>query len=508
MGEKIIIIGAGIAGLFTSLALARDNKPEADAQNRDITVLDRDPPPPPGSADDAFEVWERKGVGHLRHSHAFLARLYQIIAKNYPDLLAELLDAGCRELAFADTLPPSLTDTYQAEASDGDMTILTSRRTTLEHVIRRYAARQPGVRFITGTRVHKLHKEQAGGETIKITGVQLDIDGKREDMPADIIIDAGGKNSLMIPQLIDEGLPISEEEESAGILYYTRHYRLNDGVGEPERGAVPGAGDLGYIKYGLFPADNRCFSITLAVPEVEHEFRRKIVQPEIFDKICANLPGIARWTSAETSTAYSRVFGMGQLISRWRHIVQDATPLTLNFFPLGDTLIRTNPLYGRGCSFAAVQAEILRDVLNSAQNPGQKAIAYDAQVTEQIKPFYRDMVTQDQNAIRRARNQLTPDHKPGLKSRVIKSFIEDGITVALRADINLMRAAMRGFHMLDHPSAWLKKTSNMAKVLIYWARGKTRNARYYPPTLGPGRAKMMQTLGLSPQADIERLKST
>ena len=108
-------------------------------------------------------------------------------------------------------------------------------------------------------------------------------------------------------------------------------------------------------------------------------------------------------------------------------------------------------------------------------------------------------------AMRRAEQALTPDYKPGFKSKMLKSFLEDAVTPAIRFDTDLLREAMRGFHMLEHPDAWLKRPRNLMRVLGYWARGKKRNAAGYPPKLGPEREAMLRALGLSWQADIALL---
>ncbi|MDZ4382402.1 MAG: FAD-dependent oxidoreductase [Parvibaculum sp.] len=497
--ERILVVGGGMAGLWTALELAR--------KGRELTVLERDPPPPEASADEAFESWERKGVGHLRHSHAFLARLHILIRDHYPDLMRELLDAGCREIGFSDNLPVALKDSYKPVPGDKDMTILTSRRTTLEYVLRRYAGRQQSIRFETGALVRDVLTEKTAGGTLRVIGVKAERNGETKDWLADIVIDAAGKNSQIIDWLNERGASIAEETERAGILYFTRHYRLRDGVDEPARTKVPGAGDLGFIKYGVFPADNGCFSITLAVPEIEMELRRAIVRPETFDAICARLPGIAQWTANETSAPVSRVYGMGELISRWRHMTKDGSPRVLNFFPIGDSVIRTNPLYGRGCSFAGVAAEGLAEILDRTADMRERARLYHARLAKELRQHYDDMVKQDLAAAKRARHALEPDYRPGVKARLFKSFAEDAIMPAIRGDVELMRAFMRAFHMVDPPNTWLRDPRNVSKVLTTWARGRKRNADLYPPKLGPDRREMLTSLGLSPTADSERLKS-
>lgn len=495
MHERVLIIGAGIGGLCTALALA--------PTGRDIVILERDPAPPRGDADDAFSDWTRRGVGHLRHSHAFLARLRTIIRNEHPELHADLLAAGCRELGFDRMLTDLHRLDYRPQPGDRDFVVLTSRRTTLELVIRRYVERYSNVRIDSETFVRKL-LTQPDPQGLRVVGVSVaDKDGAR-DIIGDVVIDGGGRTSSCIEQLVEEGAAITEQSESAGIVYFTRHFRLKPGAQEPPRTKAGATGDLGFLKFGLFPADNGCFSITLCTPEPELELRKAIVRPEVFDAICARLPGLAPWVDSATAEGVSRVFGMGELQSRWRDIGGGETPAVLGYFAVGDALVRTNPLYGRGCSFAAVSAYILRDVLVSTGDPADRIQEYQARVTAELQPYYLNMRDQDRAAIRRARQQLTPGYRPSLKSKLVKSFLEDGVNIAIRSDADLLREALRGFHMLEHPSAWLKRPDNLAKVLRYWFTSKDQKADAYPPKSGPGRTEMFQFLGLPADADMIR----
>jgi flavin-dependent dehydrogenase len=179
----------------------------------------------------------------------------------------------------------------------------------------------------------------------------------------------------------------------------------------------------------------------------------------------------------------------------------------LGFFPVGDSLVRSNPLYGRGCSFAAVSADLLRQALAASPDPARRAQLYRAGIERELRPFYEVMRKADRSAMRRARRMLAPPARPSLRSRLLKSFVEDGITVAVRSDLGLMRASMRGFHMLEDPRLWLRRPGNLLKVLRYWARGKAANAAAYRPRGEPEREAMLRTLGLSPSADAERLRA-
>lgn len=492
MAERVLVIGAGMAGLWAALSLS--------STGREVTVLERDPPPPEGGPDVAFVDWHRRGVGHLRHSHAFLARLRNLIRDEHPALLAELQAAGCRDLPFADGLTSIHRKTYKPEPVDADLCILTSRRTTLEFVMRRYVDHLPNVTVRAGTFVKGL--TVAAGQPLRVTGVELE-DGAR--LEADIVVDAGGRTSGFIEELRAAGADIPEEGEPSGVLYFTRHYRLLPGQSEPPRGKIPATGDLDFLKFGVFPGDNGCFSITLCLPEVELELRKAIVDPAVFDDICHRLPGLAPWIEPDRAEATSRVFGMGDLQNLWRDLAPGGRASVLGYFAVGDSLARTNPLYGRGCSFAAIGATALRSALDGAADPAERLVRFMAAAGAELRPYYDVMRKADRSAIKRSKQALTPGYKPSFRRRLAQSFMEDAVTVAIRSDPGLMRAALRGFHMLEHPEAWLKRPGNMVRILGYWARGKKANAEAYRPKAGPDRAEMFAGLGLDAQADVERV---
>src|SRR4029453_14562375 len=122
--KRIVVVGAGVSGLGAALALSRDG-PEGTLVEGAATPL----PPDPMSA---FE-WDRRGAPQVRHSHAFLARLYGLLRGSYPDVLADLLDAGATEIRMTENLPPTMSD-RSPRPNDDELVMLACRRTTFEWV--------------------------------------------------------------------------------------------------------------------------------------------------------------------------------------------------------------------------------------------------------------------------------------------------------------------------------------------------------------------------------------
>ncbi|MEQ1888147.1 MAG: hypothetical protein ABL951_03070 [Alphaproteobacteria bacterium] len=265
---------------------------------------------------------------------------------------------------------------------------------------------------------------------------------------------------------------------------------------EPPRNNHPTVGDLDYLKFGIFRADNGWFSLTIAVPDIEVELCEAIRAPEVFDRICAQLPGVAPWTDTDRAEPKSPVFAMGGLRSHWRHFVDRGKPLALDFFVIGDGAVCSNPLYGRGCSAGFLQAHLLAEICAKSGNSFERALLFDTMMRREIRPFYDLMVKQDIQSIKRASAQRNGDYQPGFRARLARRFLEDGIRPASRGDIKVMRALMRGFHMLENPGLALQDPDILLRIGRYLLRGRGRNAALLGPPIGPERAAMLNYLGI------------
>ena len=60
----------------------------------DVTVLERDPSPPPTTPDEAWATWERRGVNQFRMIHMLLPRVRKITEAELPAVAAGLEAAG------------------------------------------------------------------------------------------------------------------------------------------------------------------------------------------------------------------------------------------------------------------------------------------------------------------------------------------------------------------------------------------------------------------------------
>ena len=125
----------------------------------------------------------------MRHSHALLGRLHNILRDNHPEVLKSLLDTGVTEINLVDHMPETLDD-QQVLDEDINLRMLAARRTTFEWVLRNTVMNNPNVEIRTGLGVTGVKKNEAA--IPKVTGLYYD-GGSDEDF--DCIIAANGRRS-------------------------------------------------------------------------------------------------------------------------------------------------------------------------------------------------------------------------------------------------------------------------------------------------------------------------
>jgi hypothetical protein len=182
------------------------------------------------------------------------------------------------------------------------------------------------------------------------------------------------------------------------------------------------------------------------------------------------------------------------LLNRHREFVVDGRPLALGVHPIGDSIICTNPLYGRGCSIGYWEAHLLTQaVMAEPHNLEAQALRFHEAVGEEIIPWYKSGVAQDAEARRVSAALLAgedPDADPNDPRAFMRGVFRDGLAPALRFDASVLRAFIRNVNLLSPPDAMMKDQDVMARILAIWS---DRENRPPEPVLGPKtRAEMFQ----------------
>ncbi|MDG2332870.1 MAG: hypothetical protein P8Q97_01465 [Myxococcota bacterium] len=489
--REIIIVGGSAAGLFAALALSR--------QGHRVTVLEGESLPPCDSPMEAFDLWERRGAPQTRHSHAFLARLHNGIRDRAPKLYQELMAAGAEPLPFSDLVRGTFEDP-ELIPEDDEIVLLACRRITLDWTLRRHIEESTTARYRAGIKVTGLvaQRDPASGLP-RVEGVEiLNAEGEQETLPADLVVDASGRNTQLAQWLEAIGAEALEKDsEGCGIFYCSRFYRVLEGVAPPTLDG-PIGGDLGYLKYAIFMGDSQIFSITLAASPNDDALR-KVRDADTFQAVAKSLPTTGPWVATEISEPITDVYTYANLKNTLRHFVRNEKPLALGIYPIGDALMHQNPISGRGCTSAWVSAWLLADAY--AHHPDD-ALAFaqevDAGIARELVPWYANALEQDRAAKERDKVDNRGDDPFAFQREdgsidpkaYMRSVLVHGLVPALREDIVVLRAFMRVFNMLDSPQDLMATPDLLARVLAIWQGREERE----PLKMGPARAEMLEEI--------------
>jgi 2-polyprenyl-6-methoxyphenol hydroxylase-like FAD-dependent oxidoreductase len=471
--SKIVVLGAGVCGLAAGLLLRRDG--------HEVTVIERDPDPVPGSPDEAWERWSRDGVSQFRLAHYLTPRGRMVLEESLPDVLAGLETAGGAAFDPLPLMPPPITDRTPRDG-DGRFRTVTARRPVFEQVLAEAANGEPGLEIRRGVSVADLVVGARNG-TPHVAAVRTD---SGEQLDADLIVDAMGRRSPLPRWLEAAGTrPVHEESEDSGFIYYSRYFRAAD-AGMPQYRA-PLLMPIGTFSLLTLPSDDDTWSVTIYTSAGDRPLKRlREIGP--WTAVVRACPLHAHWLEGEP---ISDMIAMGGILDRYRRLSVDGKPVATGVALLGDSWSCTNPSLGRGMTLGLLHAQRLAEVARAhPDDPDDFAEAWDAVTEADLMPWYRETVEEDRarfNEIEALRHGLQAPPEPGSMP-----WLQGALLAAASQDADAFRAFLANRCCLSLNREIFADESFMERVFDL-ARGTER-----PPLAGPDRDQLLALLDAAP----------
>ncbi len=379
---RILFVGGGVVGTCAAMMLANDG--------HDVTVLERDPTPPP-PPDTAWDEWDRRGVNQFRMLHFFLPRFREVAEAELPGLTEAMVAAGALRMNPLVGVPDEFTGGWRA--GDERYDLVTARRPVGESIIADVAAKTPGVTIRRGAGVCGLLTTSGPDGIVHVNGVRTE---SGDDYVADLVVDAGGRRSSMPEWLRTAGSPGPDEMiEDCGFVYYGRHFRSADGSIPPAFGGL--LQPYGSVSVLTLPADKGTWGVGVITSSRDADLR-VLKDIEAWEKVVHAFPLVAHWIDAEPITD---VKVMAKIEDRQRTYVVDGKPVATGVIPLADAWACTNPSLGRGISMGIVHAAVLRSMLRETplDDPRTLAMRWSEVTAERVEPLFADTLAFDRHRL-------------------------------------------------------------------------------------------------------------
>lgn len=415
---RFVVAGGGVAGLASALVVARSG--------HEAVVLERDAVEADVSPEAAFDI-ERRGIPHYFQPHAFLPRGRRLLAQWAPDILDSLLEAGAEPQDLACKLRGP------REPGDEDLVYLWVRRPIIEWALRRAAVSKPAVEIRAGVKITGLLPDGHRAAGVAVA------DG--DPVRGDVVVDALGRYQ------VPSGWPrAAGEPTDCEAMYYSRYFKLADGVDYLDAPILNPRGDLGYMGFNTFRGDNRTFAIVVLVPAADRELR--VLRHEAaWMAACAQIKPLDVMTSADHAQPVTDVLPMGGLMNVDRTSGSGVSGL----IPVGDAVCHTDPAMAYGLSFSIAHAQALGQA--TAEAPDVDAIAerYRADVGPEARERYELTCALDAARAQRWRGEpLDPFRRDGC----YPLFAFAGALAAAPHDDVVLRRTIRRIGLLDRTATF------------------------------------------------------
>jgi 2-polyprenyl-6-methoxyphenol hydroxylase-like FAD-dependent oxidoreductase len=387
---RIVVVGAGLAGLAASLFMAR--------RGHDILLLEQDSNELDPS-DPSFPAAGRHGVPQARQSHMFLGRGLEVLRHHALDVATELVRTATT-VDFRNRFPGG---ELTPEPNDERLVALGCRRVTFESVLRRAVAEEEGIQIVSGNHVDGLDAAETKGGTWRVDGVLAG----HEKIQADLVIDATGATAGGKRWLAAIGVkPVFQWRRPARFLYITQWFRLVGGQSFPDQRCLPYA-EGRFATVATFPGDDGYFSLTYMTPNVEPllgALRDPTILGEVFQTFDLTRPWIDPRRARSIGPVIATSAGFDQ-----RSSIQSSDDVRVTgFVAIGEAAMRTNPTRGRGTALTLLHAQLVADAVGSYLPDGPDLVSTVAERTERdLTPWFDSTVALDRDRYKRLVAGLT-----------------------------------------------------------------------------------------------------
>ena len=358
---RVVVVGGGVGGLATALALGR--------AGHQVTVLERDRPAAVDDAEAAFAA-ERRGAPQVAPDPRLPRPHRRRAAPPVPRRARR--PARRRVHDPARRARPGRT----AAGRRGPGGPRHAPHDLRVGAAPRGGAPSPASSCARAWRWPGCRPRRRPGRTRRVVdGVRLD-DGSV--VPADVVVAATGRRDQVVTWLADVGADVAETVVPSGLVYLSRWYRLPPGD-DHDRPQARRRPRLPEVPRGArrrrhavdHPGGARPPTATCAGPSAT---------PTASSRRAGCCPGPDQFFAHGPLDPLGGVRPMGGLRQPAPPLpsTADGAPVALGFHAVGDAHTCTNPLYGRGCSLALVQAGLLADAVAAhPDDPAARAAAYE-----------------------------------------------------------------------------------------------------------------------------------
>lgn len=452
MGEHAVVLGGGIGGLATALALA----PSFD----EVTIVERGAYPEP--------PMPRAHAPQGAHVHALLARGLAVVSALVPEIPAWLDEAGLREGDLTWDVLFCFGGQWLPRVRSG-IPVRACTRPRLESLLLRAVSRLPNARIRSGCKVVGLRG------TTRITGVEIvDERGERARLESDWTVDATGRSSHVLEWLARIGVTgIAQEVVDPGVVYTSCSFEPDgsepDWLFMADASRFPSQPEMGVlqvVEQGKWLAALIGYGRAGTPKSVD----------ELVDRI-GRLSSDRMGTLLRSGAAAGELVHFGNTANRRRRFGAVAA-WPDRFVVLGDAACAMNPRYGQGMTLAALGVETLLHTLREGWRPGRGldglAIRFQRALERALAVPWQVALMEDRLWVSRFQGRAL-----GWADQVLARSSQALLDTAF-TDVDTYIRFMSVAHMIRSPAS-LASPRVVAKVLLPSLRRAGASAGVTPP---------------------------